>query len=64
MESIILFLLILMIIGALISVETNDLLSSVISVGAIGIVLSVMFLFLHAPDIAITQVVVEQKYLE
>lgn len=51
--------MVLMVIGALIAVETSDLLSSVISVAGVGILLSVVFLFLHAPDIAITQVVVE-----
>jgi multisubunit Na+/H+ antiporter MnhB subunit len=48
-----------MVIAAIIAVETKDLLSSVICVGAIGFGGSLMFLFLRAPDIAITQVVVE-----
>lgn len=52
-------LLILMIIAAIIAVETDDLLSSVICVGAIGCGGSIMFLFLLAPDIAITQIAVE-----
>jgi len=52
-------LLIFMVIAAIIAVETKDLLSSVICVGAIGFGGSLMFLFLRAPDIAITQVVVE-----
>jgi len=52
-------LLLFMIIGAIIAVETQDLLSSVICVGAIGFGGSLMFLFLRAPDIAITQIVVE-----
>jgi len=52
-------LLIFMIIAAIIAVETTDLLSSVICVGAIGMGASLMFLFLRAPDIAITQIVVE-----
>ena len=53
----ILFLFI--IIAAIIAVETDRLLSSVICVGAIGFGGSLMFLFLRAPDIAITQIVVE-----
>jgi multisubunit Na+/H+ antiporter MnhB subunit len=53
------FLLAFMIIGAIIAVETRDLLSSIIAVGAVGFGLSVIFLFLGAPDLAITQVVVE-----
>jgi multisubunit Na+/H+ antiporter MnhB subunit len=48
-----------MIIAAFIAVETKDLLSSIICVGAIGFGVSLMFLFLRAPDIAITQIVVE-----
>ena len=52
-------LLIFMIIAAIIAVETKDLLSSVICIGAIGFGASLMFLFLKAPDIAITQIVVE-----
>jgi multicomponent Na+:H+ antiporter subunit B len=52
-------LLVFMIIAAIIAVETRKLLSSVICVGAIGFGGSLMFLFLQAPDIAITQIVVE-----
>jgi len=52
-------LLLFMVIAAIIAVETKDLLSSVICVGAIGFGGSLLFLFLRAPDIAITQVVVE-----
>jgi len=48
-----------MLIGSLIAVETRDLLSSVISLGAVGFGTSVAFLLLGAPDLAITQVVVE-----
>ncbi|MGB2599813.1 MAG: hydrogen gas-evolving membrane-bound hydrogenase subunit E [Candidatus Omnitrophota bacterium] len=52
-------LLILMIIGAVIAIEVKDLLSSVIAVGAVGLALSITFLILKAPDVAITQLVVE-----
>jgi len=52
-------LLLFIIIAALIAVETENLLSAVICVGAIGFGGSLMFLFLRAPDIAITQIVVE-----
>ncbi len=51
--------MIFLLIAALIAVLTDDLLSSVICVGAIGFGGSLLFLFLRAPDIAITQVVVE-----
>jgi len=52
-------LVILMIIGAFIAIEVKDLLSSVIAVGAVGLALSIAFLVLKAPDVAITQLVVE-----
>lgn len=52
-------LLIFMIIGAIIAVETRDLLASVICVGAVGFGASIAFLLLRAPDVAITQIVVE-----
>jgi multisubunit Na+/H+ antiporter MnhB subunit len=52
-------LLLFMIIAAVIAVETKNLLSAVICVGAIGFGGSLMFLFLRAPDIAVTQIVVE-----
>jgi len=52
-------LMVFVIIAAIVAVETKNLLSAVICVGAIGFGGSLMFLFLRAPDIAITQVVVE-----
>lgn len=52
-------LLIFMIIGAIIAVEVKDLLSSVVALGAVGLGLSIIFLILKAPDVAITQLVVE-----
>jgi multicomponent Na+:H+ antiporter subunit B len=52
-------MLLFILIAALVAVETNNLLSSVICIGAIGFGVSLMFLFLRAPDIAITQIVVE-----
>lgn len=52
-------LLVFMIVGSLIAAETEDLLSSVVCVGAVGAALAIIDLFLGAPDLAITQVVVE-----
>ena len=52
-------ILIFMIIGALIAVKAKDLLSSVIALGAVGLGLSLVFLILKAPDLAIAQLVVE-----
>lgn len=57
--TILIILIILMIIGAIVAIETTNLLSSVVCVGAVGFILSIVFLFLRAPDIAITQIVVE-----
>lgn len=59
MEIFLLVFLIFMIIGSIIAIETKNLLSSVISVGVVGFTLSIAFLMLGAPDIAITQMVVE-----
>jgi len=47
------------ILACIVAVEAKGLLSTVISVGAAGLALSVIFLILGAPDLAITQVVVE-----
>ncbi|MBN2096940.1 MAG: DUF4040 domain-containing protein [Candidatus Omnitrophica bacterium] len=41
------------------AIEVKDLLSSVVAVGAVGLGLSIAFLILKAPDVAITQLVVE-----
>jgi len=59
MEYLVLMLLGVMLAAVIIAVETSDLLSSVISIGAAGFALSVIFLLLGAPDLAITQVAVE-----
>ncbi len=52
-------LLIFMIFAAVVAIEVKDLLSSVVAVGAVGFALSLAFLILKAPDLAITQLVVE-----
>ena len=46
-------------LGSIIAIEARDLLSSVISVSAAGAGMAIVFLLLGAPDLAITQVVVE-----
>jgi multicomponent Na+:H+ antiporter subunit B len=58
-EMILIVLILLMIIGALVAIATPNLLYSVISLGAVGFLLSIVFLFLSAPDLAITQIAVE-----
>lgn len=52
-------ILLFMIAAAVIAVEVKDLLSSVVAIGAVGIGLSMAFLVLKAPDLAIMQLVVE-----
>ncbi len=52
-------ILIFMIFGAIVAVETKDLISSVIALSAVGLGLSLAFLILKAPNLAITQLVVE-----
>ncbi len=52
-------LLIFMIAAAIVAIEVKDLLSSVVAVGAVGLALSIAFIILKAPDVAITQLVVE-----
>jgi multisubunit Na+/H+ antiporter MnhB subunit len=59
LDVIIIVLIVLMIIGALVAIETPNVLHAVISVGAVGFLLSIVFLFLSAPDLAITQIAVE-----
>jgi len=58
-EWLVLALIGFMLLAALIAVEARDLLSSVIAVGAAGFAISVIDLIVGAPDLAITQVVVE-----
>ena len=60
MVHVIVYILILfMLLAALIALEAKNLLSSVVSIGAVGFMLSVVFLMLRAPDIAIIQVIIE-----
>ncbi|MBN2533471.1 MAG: DUF4040 domain-containing protein [Spirochaetales bacterium] len=58
-EIYLLVLLVFMIIAAIIAVEIKSLISSVISLGAVGVGMSISFLFLAAPDLAIVQIAVE-----
>lgn len=59
MDILIGILLVFMAMGAIIALETTDLLSAVVSLGAMGAFSSIIFLFVGAPDIAITQMVAE-----
>jgi multisubunit Na+/H+ antiporter MnhB subunit len=59
MTEILALLILLTVIAALITVVTPNLLFSVISLGAVGFLLAIVFLFLAAPDIVIVQIGVE-----
>ena len=59
MLTILILLLVLMILGAIVALESKDLLSGIISLGIIGFGLTIVFLVLHAPDLAIVQIIIE-----
>jgi len=48
-----------MLVAAIIATEIKDLLAAVISLGAVGFSVAIMFIFVQAPDLAIVQIVVE-----
>ena len=52
-------ILIFMIVGSIIAIETRDMLSCIVIVGVIGLFQSLAFLVVKAPDLAIVQLVVE-----
>ncbi len=52
-------LTILMILGAIVALESKDVLSGIISLGIIGFALTINFLLLKAPDLAIVQIIIE-----
>lgn len=57
--TILIALIVLMILGAIVALESRDLLSGIISLGIIGFGLTIIFLLLHAPDLAIVQIIIE-----
>ncbi len=59
MEILLIVILVLMIGGAIFSLEAKDLLSAVIAYGIVGFGLVICFLLLQAPDLALVQIVVE-----
>ena len=59
MTELLALLILLTVIAAIITVVTPNLLYSVISLGAVGFLLAIVFLFLAAPDIVIVQIGVE-----
>ena len=59
LDAILVGLAAFLVLGSVAALEMKNLLSAVITVGVVGMGLSILFLLLGAPDIAITQVVVE-----
>jgi len=53
------FVLGIMIIGSVVALELKDILSAIIAIGIVGLGVSVAFLFLQAPDLAIVQFLFE-----
>lgn len=58
-ELFLIAMLVFMIVSAVVAIFTDELLSAVIALGAVGFGSSIAFLLLGAPDLAITQIVVE-----
>ncbi len=58
-ETWLIFILGFMIIGSIVALELKDLLSSIIAIGIVGLGVSMAFLFLQAPDLAIVQFLFE-----
>jgi multisubunit Na+/H+ antiporter MnhB subunit len=59
MLTLLVLLIVLMILGAVVALESRDLLSGIISLGLCGFALTIAFLLLQAPDLAIVQIIVE-----
>ncbi len=53
------FTLAFMILGSIVALELKDILSSIIAIGIVGLGVSISFLFLQAPDLAIVQFLFE-----
>ena len=53
------FLLGFMILGSIVALEIKDILSSIVAIGVVGLAVSISFLFLQAPDLAIVQFLFE-----
>jgi multicomponent Na+:H+ antiporter subunit B len=58
-ETWLIFILIFMIIASIAALEFKEVLSSIVSIGAIGLGISIAFLLLQAPDLAIVQFLFE-----
>ncbi len=48
-------LIIVMIVLAILSIQVKDLIAAVVAMGAVSLVISLLFLFLQAPDVAMAE---------
>ena len=48
-------LIIAMVVLAILSIEFKDLIAAVVAMGAVSLVISLLFLFLQAPDVAMAE---------
>lgn len=48
-----------MIVGSIVALELKDILSSIVAIGIVGLAVSLSFIFLEAPDLAIVQFLFE-----
>ncbi len=62
-EGYLILLICIILIGGIVSLESKSLITSVISLGIAGYGLSLVFLLLNAPDLAIVQAIVESLTL-
>jgi multisubunit Na+/H+ antiporter MnhB subunit len=58
-ETWLIFILGFMLVGSIVALELKDLLSAIIAVGVVGLGVSMAFLLLEAPDLAIVQFLFE-----
>ena len=58
-EPWLIFILCFMIIASIVALEIKDILSSIVAVGVVGLGVSISFLFLQAPDLAVVQFLFE-----
>jgi multicomponent Na+:H+ antiporter subunit B len=58
-ETWLIFILGFMILGSIVALEIKDILSAIVAIGIVGLALSVAFIFLQAPDLAIVQFLFE-----
>ncbi|MBN2088120.1 DUF4040 domain-containing protein [candidate division KSB1 bacterium] len=58
-ETWLISLISLMIVGSIVALEMKDILSAIVAIGIVGLTVSLSFVFLEAPDLAIVQFLFE-----